>query len=305
MIKPVGVPPGPGNAAIDASAATKDLDTAQHLLKRGDYSQALPRLMGIINTYPDAAAAVEAHYFLGLAYYQIDGYRDAQLYFSEYLKRAPKGVYAQLSQEYLAGLEDPTARRKAAIERLRESLATSEQSAEASPRELADQLRLADLYWKSAQYEDAGLVYRKLMAQFPELEDDATLRQRMERAPDGAYVLLTPRELDRRYAADNPLYLSDLDDYKSRRFRGAGYGNTTFDDAYHVSGKARNRGEETLHDVQIAVTIYTSGTRVLDTKMISVGRMRAGEVRPFHVRFTNFDNVSNIGRYECTGTFGP
>ena len=304
-VQPVGVNPAQANTErLDDNAAARDLALAQRLVQKGDYSQALPRLLSITANYPEADAAVEANYFLGLTYYQLDGYRDAERYFSEYLRLAPEGTYAQLSKDYLLGLGDPASFNERAIARLKDRLAEAQSKEESSPEELADQLRLAELYWRNGEYEEAGILYRKLVTLWPELEKDATIRQRVERAPDGSFVLLTPDELDRRYASANPVYLYGVNAYTSRKFLGH-YNATTYDDTYHVTGRVKNRGEETLQDVEIIVTIFTSGSLILDTKTVNVGRLRSGEERPFSVRFSGIENIGNVGRYECVATFSP
>ena len=40
-----------------------------------------------------------------------------------------------------------------------------------------------------------------------------------------------------------------------------------------------------------------------DTTTVSVGRLNPGEIRAFSVRFSNFDNIENINRYECVASF--
>ena len=54
-----------------------------------------------------------------------------------------------------------------------------------------------------------------------------------------------------------------------------------------------------MYGVQIVVTVYGFGNMVYDTNTIHIGRMNPGEIRAFSSRFSNFDNIEEVQRYEC------
>jgi hypothetical protein len=72
---------------------------------------------------------------------------------------------------------------------------------------------------------------------------------------------------------------------------------------YNVSGQAVNVGDTPLEDVRLIVTIYGLGQLVYDTQTVALGALQPGEVRAFSVQFTRFDDINNIVRHECRGTF--
>lgn len=289
------------STARNSSAAVTELIAAQRMIRAGNYSMVIPKLQHIINTYPETSAGIEARYFLGLSYYQIGGYRDALNYFLEYSEAAPNGKYAELCQEYVAGL---TERAGGEIDEAQAQarIQAAEERAQLMPETFAHQLELADLYWKDAQYEKAGEIYQTILEHWPQLQTDATIRTRIERGPDGRFIVLTPNEVARRYADAEPLLIANTRWFRSGSHRGwsSSSGRDFF---YHVSGYAINRGAETLRNVRVHVTLYGFGSLVYDVKTVSIGQLRPGEERAFSVRFDDFDNIENVNRYECTGEF--
>jgi tetratricopeptide (TPR) repeat protein len=298
---PVGADPSPGNIA-DASKAARELAAAQRMVRAGDYSMVIPLLQNIADKFPETRAGREARYFLGITYYQIGGYRNAVDYFQEYLELVPDGQYAALSQEYLAGMSSGGDEIAAAAARLQERLEAVKTPDPIAPEVLADRLKLAELYWKSGRYHEAGAIYEDIIHELPDMEYDATIRQRVERAVDGSFIVLTPEEVERRYAEQEPLLIVNTHTYRSGRFQGWSR-NSLRDLYYHVTGQAVNRGDSTLYNVRVIVTIYGFGDMVFDTKAVAVGQIQPGQSRAFSVKFSNFDNIENIMRYECTGEY--
>lgn len=309
MASPVGTNQDPDGASLNNSAAQSSLIVAQRMIRAGEYSLAIPRLMNIVSKHPKTTAGMEARYFLGLTYYHLGGYRDALDNFSDYLEMAPDGKYTDVTREYVAKLADETSSRYQTMQQLENRIVEVSAQARLEPEVLAHQLELADLYWKTGQYDDASGIYLKVLAQWPQLETDSTIRRRMERGPDGKYTVLTPVEVERRYAEAEPLVVFNTHSFRS----GSGEGSSSYlsrrtvryrtSDQYHVTGQVLNRSNETLNDVQVMVTIYGFGAMIYDTQTFKIGRMRSGDKRAFSVRFNNFDYIENITRYECVATF--
>ncbi len=295
----VGANPIQDNPVLNTGAANTELAVAQRMVRAGEYSLAIPRLMQVLSKNSSTQPGIEARYFLGLTYYKIGGYRDAHNYFSDYLAKAPDGQYAAMSRDYVAKLEDQAARAKAEKEAVQVKIAEARQQ---PPDSFPEQLELADLYWKNGQYAEAGEVYRQILQQWPQLVSDATIRNRMEREPDGSFTVLTPAEVERRFAEQNPVVVYNTRSFRSGRF-GSWTNSSLKDTTYNVTGEVVNRGQEALSNVQVIITIYGFGNMIYDTQTFAVGRMQPGEKRPFSARFTNFDTIDNVERYECLGTF--
>jgi hypothetical protein len=109
---------------------------------------------------------------------------------------------------------------------------------------------------------------------------------------------LSPAEVERRQIQAQPLAVTNTAAFKS--------GEDLFTRTalfYSVTGQVVNRSDSVLYGVQVIITIYGFGNVVNDTTTVSIGRLNPGEIRAFSVRFSNFENIENINRYECVATF--
>lgn len=283
------------------TAAARQLLMAQRLMRSGENAQAIPRLVQVASEYAGTAAGVEAWYHLALAYHEIAGYTSALEYFQHYLELAPDGPHADSARQHIRAIAEGQMGTRPPQPRETPRIVAAAARLEADPGNLAHQLELADAYWEATHYRDAGRVYEAVLKAWPRLESDMTIRSRMERQPDGAYVVLTPEEVSRRIAEAQPLLIINTSSFTSGR--ATRESRTAQDIYYNVSGEALNRGMETLKGVRVFVTIYGFGGRVLDAQSVYIGNLRPGERRPFSVRFTAFDNIDNVARYACEGSF--
>lgn len=299
LIRDYSTPFAANNSALINASAEQELAEATGMMRDGGFSVVIPRLTSIVSQYPDTDAGIEARYFLGLTYYKIDGLYNADRNFRRYLELAPAGKYAALSREYLASIEGAIGQVYSDRAALESRVAKYDGVAE--PEELAAHLELADLYWNNTEYEKAGVLYTKILKAWPSFEDDAVIRRRMERGADGNYVVLTPEEIERRYADAEPLKISNTQNWRSRPNQSNNYGIP--EQSYNVSGQAVNRSDYPIREVRVIVTIYGFGSRVYDSQTYTIGRLNPGETRAFSVRFTNFENIENVHRYECVGTY--
>lgn len=300
LTPPIGANSRPGEEPLESAAAQRELALSQRMIRAGEYSQAIPRLMHIMNKYPSSPAATDALYFAGIAYYNISGLNDARTQFNQYLQAAPEGSYAASSRQYLATMKDQAEQNlatEAAVDRR-----IAEVKAESGDKgELPQRLELADLYWKKGQYDVAGKLYEEILAEYPALANDSVVRTRMEKVAEDTYVLLTPSEVLRREAESEPLVIFNTSAFRSGRFES--WPATSKERYYTVTGQVTNRGSNTLQEVQVIVTIYGFGSLVYDTQTVAVGTLQPGDTRAFSARFNNFDNIENINRYECIGTY--
>lgn len=287
------------NATMVSVAAEQELAEAKRMLRAGETSRVIPRLTEITTQYTGTEAGTEAWYVLGQAYYKIDGLYNAEMYFRKYLELAPQGKYGALCREYIAGIEEAT--RKRGSERAALEARVAKFASVAAPEELAASLELADAYWRDNNFEKASAVYLRVLKEWPSLREDAIIRQRMELGPDGRYKVLTPDEVSRRQAASEPLSVFNVQSFRSGRYSRDQYGYQ--EDYYNVAGQAVNRGERLLMDASVTITIYNFAGQVYDTQTVQLGRLKPGEVRAFSVRFSNFDNIENVYRHECTVSY--
>lgn len=301
VLAPAGASYTDDTGPADEGAAAKELETARSRLDAGEYSTVLPRLHHVVSEYPETRAAIDARYFLGVTYYRISGFPDSLNYFNEYLELAPSGVHASASREYLRLLQEEIGKRYQTADQAAQRVAQAEAKAAAEPGVLAYQLELADGYWRNGQYAEAGAVYESIIQRWPELEYDATIRTRIEHAPDGRLVVLTPEEVLRREAESEPLVIFNTASFRSGREHL--YARSFRDIYYNVSGQVVNRSQTPLHQVQIIVTIYGFGGLVYETQTVNLGTLAPKQVRAFSVQFSNFDVIENVVRYECVGSY--
>lgn len=286
------------NRVYDNHAAGQEIEAARILIETADPSSAIPRLLNTIQKHPGTEAALEARYWLGMAYYKIGGYRDAVGMFGEYARLRPQGVHAAQCTELIARLTEESNAKYPTLEELDAQIEKASEEAAAKPDDVQVQMNLADLLWRRGDYPKAGALYAGLVAKHPECAGDATIKGRIEFDANGKYVILTPVEIQRRAADADPLVVINSSGFKSGRDL-----FTREQRFYSVSGQILNRSASALNGVQAIVTIYAFGTAVLDTTTVNIGQLRPGEMRPFSVRFSNFDNIENVNRFECIGTF--
>jgi len=270
----------------------------RQMIEKEDYGTAIPRLLHAIAKYPGSDAAAEAHYWLGVAYYRIQSYRDAITMFHQYLELAPKGRYAADSQAHIAKLTDEYDRRYMSAQELDASIMETAEQVRNNPQDSELRLQLADLLWKRGDYGRAAAIYTALVKEYPALATDKVVSTRIEFLPQGEAVVLTPAELQRRQIAEQPLEIQGSNSFKSGRDL------LTREHRYYVvTGRVLNRGDSILYGVQVHVTLYGFGNVVFDTTTVNIGRMNPGELRAFSTQFSNFPNIEDINRYEIVPTF--
>lgn len=289
------------NGAVRDSGLSSNLEAARRLMASGNYSQALPRLHELAERYPEESAGIEAHYWLGEAYLALGGEAKAREYFDEYVKRAPEGAYASEARARSAAIASALEAASPHTDAVAERIAALEKEWTASPGNLAAGLELADLHWRRDEYARAGEIYTRILEQWPELADDALIRTRITKGEHGTWVLQTPKTLILEEAARDPLIFFNTQSFRSGRNQG--YPRGGLNDRYSVTGQVMNRGPVPLKDVAVTVTIFGFPNLVYESRTLPIGTLRPGERRAFSAQFSNFDDIENVSRYECTGTY--
>lgn len=268
------------------------------MIEAGDYTVVVPRLMHIISKYPESRAAVEARYWLAVAYLHLKTYREAIDLFSDYLRLAPEGEYASQAREYSAKVAAEYLAKYPSSEELDQRIRTASEQARLDPDNASVQLELADLMWKRGNYNEAGRIYYDIIQAHPEMGVDPKILSRIEVHRAGGFVVLSPAEIQRREIEQKPLVIVNTASFRSGRdlfTRERKY--------YVVTGQAFNRSDSVLYGVQVIVTLYGFGGMVYDSTTVNIGRLNPGERRAFSVQFSHFDTMENISRYECEGVF--
>lgn len=282
----------------DEIAARREVDGLRKKVETSANSTVIPELLQTISKYPGTEAGVEARFFLGRAYQQIGSYPDAVNLYQEYIRLAPSGPYAGEAQRYVADLQAEYEARYPSPETIEAQLLRAQEAAQADPDNVTKRLALADLLWQRSSYGKAGEVYAGVVERWPQYLQDAVVQSRMQFMPDGTYVVLSPGEVQRRQIEAQPLECINLNSFQS--------GRDTFTHKplyYAVTGQVVNRSGSTLYGVEVIVTIYGFGNVVYDTTTVVFPRLGPKEIRAFSVRFSNFENIENVYRYECVANF--
>jgi len=296
---PIGQGPVGSSHAGDSASATKEFAVAARMVEAGEYSLVIPRLQQIISKYPGDPKSIEARYLIGRSYYAVGAYNDALHYLNEYIELAPDGSHAANARDFIAQLTE--GKKDAAPGEVDVKIAELKAKIAAEPENMALQLELANLYWENGRYKDAGPVYAELLQRWPLLADDLAVKRRIDKTADGQITVLTPAEVERRHKEAEPLLIYNTSGFKSGRFEGwPATGNQRY---YNVTGQAVNQSQNQINGVSIIVTLYGAGYMIYDTKTVNIGSLRPGESRAFSVQFSQFENIDNITRYECVGTF--
>lgn len=301
---PATATPVTKNRLLEQGAADKQVEEARRMIEAGDYNIVIPRLLQVIQKYPHSDASMDARYWLAVAYYNIKSYRDAINLYEEYLHASPHGRYAEESAQRIAELRKEYTEEYGSPGELDASITGLWDKVKEEPANFKAKWELADLLWKRGDYDMAGELYANIIEKYPTYATDVRLKERIEFKPDGSYTLLTPEERQKRAIEQEPLIITNLNDFRA----GTDVGGSQRDyyrqqNYYVVTGQAHNRGDSVLYGVQVNVTVYGFGNMIYDTSTVNIGRLNPGEARAFVVRSSIFDDIENVTRYEAIGTF--
>ena len=301
---PMTATPVTKNRVLEEGSADKQVEEARRMIEAGDYNIVIPRLLQVIQKYPYSDASMDARYWLAVAYYNIKSYRDAINLFEEYLHESPHGRYAEECAQRIADLRKEYTDEFGSPDQLEASITALWNTVKEEPANYKAKWELADLLWKRGDYDMAGELYANIIEKYPTYATDVRLKERIEFKPDGSYTLLTPEERQKRSIEEEPLIITNLNDFRGGTDVGAGERSYyRGQDFYVVTGQAHNRGDSVLYGVQVNVTVYGFGNMIYDTSTVNIGRLNPGEARAFVVRFSIFDDIENVTRYEAIGTF--
>jgi len=283
--------PTPGAGARTVAEARKSIEA-------GDTTIVIPRLLHVISNSPESKNAMDARYWLGVAYMKIDSYRDAMDMFQEYQRLAPEGAYAAQASDHLGQLKRIYDEKYQTAEEMNAEVRVLADKVAADPSDTELNMQFAETLWKRGDYDSAAAIYYRVIRQDPALARDPRVSGKVEQLASGEFIVLTPSEVQRREVERQPLWVFNTASFKS------GKDLLTREPLYFaVTGQVVNRGASVLYGAQVVITIYAFGNMVYDTNTVHIGRLNPGEVRAFSARFSNFDNIDEVNRYDCVATF--
>jgi len=295
---PPAVSTGETTGVLDEQAARRELRDVERMIDEGEHWATVPRLLLLVSRYPASDAALDARWLLGATYERVGSYKDAMDMFTDYLRLAPKGPHAEQCIQQLERINEKYEQEFLSLTEIDAQVRTLETKLREQPDALVYQWELADLLWKRGNYDEAGRLYERILANHPQYARDPVLARRVELLPDGRVIVLTPAEIERRQIERRPLEIINQNAFRSGREL-----FTREHRYYVVTGQVLNRSDSVLYGVEVDVTLFGFGNVVFDTSTVYIGRMSPGELRAFSVRFSKFENIENISKYESVARF--
>ncbi|HOK08816.1 MAG TPA: FxLYD domain-containing protein [Candidatus Hydrogenedens sp.] len=277
---------------------SSDIKLAQQLIEQGQFSQALPKLLSVLESGDNTNSA---NYYLGIVYQGLGSPQNALTHYIKYLQNEPKGIYAEHARKQIGELLGTTINHIEKIDTIENHIKNLEAKLQQDKENPELMLQLANWYWINQDYSKAGTLYKTLVTMKPELWNDPTITSRIEKTPTSEIVVLTPEEALKREAERNPIVFFNVTSFRSGRQ--SGWSNDFKHHIYNVSGQIRNRSTRTIKNVNIQLTIYGFSGMVYDTKNIFIGNLNPGQHKPFSAQFVNFDNIENIDHYDYTAYY--
>ncbi|MCX8064948.1 MAG: FxLYD domain-containing protein [Candidatus Hydrogenedentes bacterium] len=271
-----------------------NLYSAQRMIERGEFSQALPKLLVIVESGNESVP--EVHYLLGIVYQELGSPQNALSHYIKYLQVAPTGIYSENSRKKIRELLGNIDTQIEKVSTVEERIASLEERLKTSPTDKNTLTELANWHWLNQNYTRAGELYKQSVTLYPELWNDDTIASRIEKDSEGNIIVLSPDEALRREAERKPIVFFNVTSFRSgRQF---GWASDLRHQIYNVSGQVRNRSSRTIKNVSVQVTIYGFSGMVYDTKTINLGHLSPSQTKPFSIQFTNFDNIENVDHYD-------
>ncbi|MGC8739621.1 MAG: FxLYD domain-containing protein [Candidatus Hydrogenedens sp.] len=270
-----------------------EIKLAQQLIEKGQFSQALPKLLSVIES---GEKDTNAFYFLGVVYQELGSPQNALSYYIKYLQLAPQGVYAEHSRKQIGTLIGSPINHIEKVDTIENQIRMLEQKLQQEPQNIDIMLQLANWYWINQNFSKAGNLYKSIISLDSNYWSHPVISSRLEKGANGEIVVLTPEEALKREAEKNPIVFFNVTSFRSGR--SLGWSSDFKHHIYNVSGQVRNRSSRTLRNVTVQLTIYGFSGVVYDTQTITLGNLSSGQIKPFSAQFVNFDNIENVDHYD-------
>lgn len=275
-----------------------EIKLAQQLIEKGQFSQALPKLLSVMESGEKDATV---YYFLGIVYQELGSPQNALTNYIKYLQLAPQGVYAEHSRKQIGELIGTPLNQMERVDTIENQIRTLEQRLQREPQNTEVMLQLANWYWINQDFVKAGNLYKNIITLNATYWSHPIVSNRLEKGVNGEIVVLTPEEALKREAEKSPIVFFNVTSFRSGR--SLGWSSDLKHHIYNVSGQVRNRSSRTLRNVTVQLTIYGFSGIIYDTRTISLGNLSSGQIKPFSAQFVNFDNIENVDHYDYTAYY--
>jgi tetratricopeptide (TPR) repeat protein len=274
------------------------LQQADGFFEDGNYARALTDYRIALAHDLSPGEEERARYRMGAAYYHMKAYADAGEALGEYLDAYPHGAYRpearNLLREISKGWESRQQERAKEYQELVTQIRELEKEASSTAENASAHYQLADLYWRAGMWEESAEQYRLAMLSNPSYETDSVVVGRVKMSDDGRVVPRIPVVTSDIFGNEGPLRIENA---KSQVVSELDYRGESR--IFLVSGDVVNQSVRSYEPVTVQVSILDFEDRVINSRVVRLGRLESGERRRFDVRLLVYGSPINITRYEC------
>jgi len=269
----------------------------EHFIQ-GDYARALTDYRIAINRGLPAEEEEKALFRLGAAYYQMKAYADAKEALQEYLDKYPVGVFSERAKRLLDVIhnqwEQEQQERAEEYRTLMKEIDTREEVVKESPKDPKVHYELADLYWRAGLWDDSAREYAAAMRYNPAYETDPLVVARVRMLDDGTVIPKVPIVGSDIFGNEGPLRIESTQSKIVSELDYRGESRIVL-----ISGYVVNRSVRTYGPVSVQVSLLDLNDAVINSRVVSVGRIAGGERSRFDARLLVYGSALNVQRYEC------
>ncbi|MBN2329202.1 MAG: tetratricopeptide repeat protein [Candidatus Omnitrophica bacterium] len=272
------------------------IQEADKFFEKGQYQTALLKYSSYVYApFPNKKFEDYAVYKMGLCQFLLNQYHDAQKTINLLQSKYPGFEYMQQANDLKMRTEEKiNSNNKLLAQKwsdLQKDISKTEQLAAQNPQNPDYTFQLGDLYWDAGRFDDALKQYEAAAKLDKSFLEKKTLRSRIRITTDGEFRLRDP--LYENIQKSSPIKVVDMRRDRIEREDWLG----TYE-SIRLSGYVKNDGLYDVTNVNIEVAIYDFFDTIQETKIVSIGDLRAGAQRPFSVLFNQYRGLGiDITKY--------
>lgn len=275
-----------------------NLEQADRQFEEGNYARALTDYRNALAGTLSSSEEDRARYRVGAAYFHMKAYADAAEALRTYLAEYREGTYRPearaLLKQIQEGWESRQEERTQEYQELVDQIEKLEKQAGATEQDATAHYQLADLYWRAGLWQQSAEEYRIAMRADPAYETDPVVVSRVRLTDNGRVLPRLPVVTSDIFGNEGPLRIEGA---KSQVVSELDYRGESR--IFLVSGEVVNHSVRSYGPVDVLVSILDLQDRVINSRVVHVGRLQGGERRRFDVRLLVYGSPTNITRYEC------
>jgi len=275
-----------------------NLDQADQFFEEGNYARALTDYRIALGGPLHPTEQERARYRMGAAYYYMRAYADAAEALEGYLVDYPRGVYRPEARRFLQaireGWESRQQERAEEYQNLMTQIEELEKKIAGNGRDARVHYELADLYWRAGLWEKSTHHYAVALRENPAYETDPLVVGRVRMNNAGSILPRYPVVTSDIFGNEGPLRIENA---KSQVVSELDYRGESR--IFLVSGDVVNTSVRPYGPVSVQVSILDFEDRVINSRVVGVGRLEGGQRGRFNVQLLVYGSPINITRYEC------